>query len=73
MPRAHFRPVRLLLHDVSLNQPKEGVHLMNTTDRSDTDLFTVEELEARFEMEALSVAPGDALELDWKCGCTFEA
>ena len=46
---------------------------MNTTDRSDTDLFTVEELEARFEMEALGVAPGDALELDWKCGCTFEA
>jgi len=45
---------------------------MNTSDRSDTDLFTVEELEARFEMEALNVAPGGAMELDWKCSCTLE-
>ena len=47
---------------------------MNTTDRSDTDLFTVEELEARFEMEALSVTPASgAPDLDWKCSCSFEA
>ena len=46
---------------------------MNTSDRSDTDLFTVEELEARFEMEALYAASPAGLGLDWKCGCTFES
>jgi len=46
---------------------------MNTSDRSDTDLFTVEELEARFEMEALNAGSlGGAPDLDWKCGCTLE-
>jgi hypothetical protein len=47
---------------------------MNTSDRFDADLFTVEELEARFEMEALNVPPAaGAPELDWKCTCSFEA
>jgi hypothetical protein len=46
---------------------------MNTSDRSDTELFTVEELEARFEMEALNAAAvGGPPDLDWKCGCTLE-
>jgi hypothetical protein len=53
----------------SLNSRKE--FFMNTPDRSlaKTDAFSVAELEARFEMEALPVAfGGDAL-MDWKCGC----
>ncbi len=46
---------------------------MNTHDAAEnTDLFTIEELEARFEMEALNVAPSGAT-LDWKCTCSFEA
>ena len=45
---------------------------MNTLDHADNDLFSIEELEARFEMEALNVVPGTAPGLDWKCGCTFE-
>lgn len=45
---------------------------MNTQDRSDTDLFTIEELEARFEMEALNVDPTGGAALDWKCTCSFE-
>jgi hypothetical protein len=45
---------------------------LNTDDGSDTDLFTIEELEARFEMEALNPAVGGAPELDWKCSCTLE-
>jgi len=46
---------------------------MNPPDRSDADLFTLEELEARFEMEALNLAPAVAPGLDWKCSCTIEA
>ena len=45
---------------------------MNTLDHADTDLFSIEELEARFEMEALNVVPGTAMGLDWKCTCSFE-
>ena len=46
----------------------------NANDRTDdTGILTIEELEARFEMEALNVAPtGGAAELDWKCTCSFE-
>jgi hypothetical protein len=46
---------------------------MNTPDRSDTELFCIEELEARFEMEALNVVSATAPALDWKCSCTFES
>jgi hypothetical protein len=45
---------------------------LNTDDGSDTDLFTIEELEARFEMEALNLAPTGGAQLDWKCSCTIE-
>jgi hypothetical protein len=48
---------------------------MNTLDRShsETEIFSIEELEARFEMEALNVPAGIMPGLDWKCSCTFES
>lgn len=46
---------------------------MNTLDHSDTGLFSIEELEARFEMEALNVVPTEGATLDWKCTCMIES
>jgi hypothetical protein len=44
---------------------------MNTPDRSLPDeVFSIAELEARFEMEAVPVAAHPVL--DWNCGCGFE-
>ena len=45
---------------------------MNTLDRCppENEILSIEELEARFEMEAVPVSgltPG----LDWSCSCTF--
>ena len=46
---------------------------MNTLDLNDTAVFSIEELEARFEMEAVPLAPvAGGYALDWKCGCTLE-
>lgn len=46
---------------------------MNTPDSSlaDNKAFSIAELEARFEMQALPVGTGSA-NPDWKCSCTFE-
>lgn len=38
----------------------------------DAQLFTVEELEARFEMESLVTAGNDVLP-DWSCKCEFNS
>jgi len=47
---------------------------MNTLDRSpgEAEVFSIEELESRFEMEALHIPAGVTPALDWKCSCTFE-
>ena len=47
---------------------------MNTPDRSLTpqDAFSVAELEARFEMQAVPLPHGGDAITDWKCSCTFE-
>lgn len=37
-----------------------------------TEEFSIEALEARFEMEAAVEAPGSS-ETEWKCTCTIEA
>jgi hypothetical protein len=37
----------------------------------DAQLFSVEELEARFEMEAVPVTGGDVLP-DWTCECNIK-
>jgi hypothetical protein len=48
---------------------------MNTLDRSHTEdeIFSIEELESRFEMQALHVPSGMAPGLDWRCLCSFES
>jgi len=45
---------------------------MNTPDSSlaDTQAFSIAELEARFEMQAVPVATAGASP-DWQCSCTF--
>jgi hypothetical protein len=45
---------------------------MNTPDHSlaDNKAFSIAELEARFEMQALPVG-GVAANPDWQCSCTF--
>ena len=49
---------------------------MQPLDRSlaaDTNVFSIAELEARFEMEALPMgAVGVDPALDWRCTCAFE-
>jgi hypothetical protein len=47
---------------------------MNSHDVSaaDAPAFSIEELEARFEMEAIAGPAGISPGTDWKCGCTFE-
>jgi hypothetical protein len=47
---------------------------MNSHDVSEADApaFSIEELEARFEMETLAGATGISPGTDWKCSCTFE-
>lgn len=47
---------------------------MNTPEQSlaEHDAFSVAELEARFEMEALPIAAGSDPTTDWKCLCAFE-
>ena len=47
---------------------------MNTPDSSlaENDAFTIAELEARFEMQAIPVGAASASP-EWKCSCTFES
>jgi hypothetical protein len=47
---------------------------MNTPDSSlaDNQAFSIAELEARFEMQALPVGTLSSSP-DWKCSCTFES
>jgi hypothetical protein len=47
---------------------------MNTFDRTTAEdpIFSIEELESRFEMEALSAPVGVTPGLDWACSCSFE-
>jgi len=47
---------------------------MNSHDVSEADApsFSIEELEARFEMEAIAGPTGISPGTDWKCSCTFE-
>ncbi|MEJ0035540.1 MAG: hypothetical protein WDO68_05585 [Gammaproteobacteria bacterium] len=46
---------------------------MNTPDRSlaDRDAFSIAELEARFEMQAIPVGAPN-LSPDWECSCSFK-
>jgi hypothetical protein len=52
----------------------EGVQSMTTCNVSGADVppFSIEELEARFEMEAIAGPAGISPGEDWKCSCTFE-
>ena len=45
---------------------------MNTPDRSlaEHEVFSIAELEARFEMQAMPIG-GPATSPDWQCSCTF--
>lgn len=47
---------------------------MNTLDRSqpEDEVFSIEELESRFEMESVYVPTGIEPGLDWRCVCSFE-
>jgi hypothetical protein len=47
---------------------------MNTPDSAltDHDAFSVAELEARFEMQAIPVGLSSVTP-DWKCNCSFES
>jgi len=47
---------------------------MNTPDSSlaDNKAFSIAELEARFEMQALPVGTPTSSP-DWRCSCTFES
>ncbi len=46
---------------------------MNSRDVFEADAtFSIEELEARFEMEAIAGPTGIGPGTDWKCSCTFE-
>ena len=51
---------------------------MNTVSEADAcagreaTAFSIEELEARFEMEAIAGPAGISPGQDWKCSCTFE-
>lgn len=46
---------------------------MNTPDSAlaENEAFSIAELEARFEMQAVPVGL-NPVSPDWKCGCTFE-
>jgi len=45
---------------------------MNTTERHD-DIFSVEELESRFEMEVVPVGDPALLNPDWRIVCAIES
>lgn len=38
---------------------------------ADVPAFSIEELEARFEMESLAGTAGITPDTDWSCSCTF--
>ena len=46
---------------------------MNTPEHSLTndDIFSIAELEARFEMQALPLVAEGNPAMDWACGCAF--
>jgi hypothetical protein len=46
---------------------------MNSCEVSEADVpaFSIEELEARFEMEAIAGSAGISPGTDWTCTCTF--
>jgi hypothetical protein len=47
---------------------------MNSCNVSEADFpaFSIEELEARFEMEAIAGPAGISPGTDWSCTCTFQ-
>jgi hypothetical protein len=46
---------------------------MNSRNVSEADVpaFSIEELEARFDMESIAGPAGIAPAMDWMCHCTF--
>jgi hypothetical protein len=63
-----------VLHEQKLSTRTHGRSAsMNSRDIFEADApFSIEELEARFEMEAIAGPAGIGTGTDWKCGCTLE-